>query len=583
MGAPTSHRANETSINFDASSWLFSSNRGEVDRVNGVTAKVDTRMKLKDSQNHEIQVTQTDKYLILRDLDTGQVSALDLTTLQVSAVMNTTPGYGVSVALHGETAFVVDTIQGQVRQLDPRSLAPVGEAITLPGGITPGVFDGKATLWIAVPIEGTVVAVAPATAANEPAAATSGANPLVVRTITVAPPGHDLVISALDEGVAVLDNTDQSLRTVKGEAVATIAVPIQQPAAMPIRTTGESVPVTVVDEREIVVVTGTAVVEFTVPGRVRSPRRVLADRVYCADQSAGLVYEFDAKGTLLRTIKIASAGGPLELEVRENHLFINAPDGSTARVINSNLVVKEVNKYQDGVPGADPPQPPKEEEKPKPNKAVPGKPQNVSAAAGNATVRVTWRKARENGAPITRYVVIGAGQTITVGAKQRSATFKGLTNGKSYQFTVHAVNSVGAGPKAATRPVVPTADVPAAPTSVTATANPNGTVSVKWPAANGLGRKIVRYTVTSITDGAQAPVGDVTKTSMTIAAGSLPYGSQVAFTVVAVNDKGAGSDLLRQQHRVPFNTRAHRRLSAAAVTDQKGTVRVTRQAAPSNG
>src|SRR5689334_8259114 len=78
--------------NFDASSWLWSSGRGEVDRVNGVTARVDTRTKVSDSQNHEIQITQTDKYLILRDLVTGQMTALDLTTLQVSAVMPTTPG-----------------------------------------------------------------------------------------------------------------------------------------------------------------------------------------------------------------------------------------------------------------------------------------------------------------------------------------------------------------------------------------------------------------------------------------------------------------------------------------------------------
>jgi hypothetical protein len=126
--------------NYDASSWLWSSGRGEVDRVNGVTARVDTRTKIKDAQNHEIQISQTDKYLILRDLDTGEVSALDLTTLQINAVLPTTPGLGVSVALHGETAFVVDAVQGQVRQLDPRSLAPTGDAITLPNGITSAGF-----------------------------------------------------------------------------------------------------------------------------------------------------------------------------------------------------------------------------------------------------------------------------------------------------------------------------------------------------------------------------------------------------------------------------------------------------------
>src|SRR5262245_53233918 len=57
--------------NIDGNSWLWSSGRSEVDRVNPVTARVDTRMKINDSQNHEIQITQTDKYLILRDLETG--------------------------------------------------------------------------------------------------------------------------------------------------------------------------------------------------------------------------------------------------------------------------------------------------------------------------------------------------------------------------------------------------------------------------------------------------------------------------------------------------------------------------------
>jgi uncharacterized membrane protein len=204
--------------NFDASAWLWSSNRGEMDHVNGVTAHVDTRAKIKDAQGHDISVEQTDTYLILRDLDTGQVSALDLTTLQVSAVMPTTPGLGVSVALHGQTAIVVDTVQGQVRQLDPRSLAPVGDAITLPPGIVSGGFDGKGTLWIAVPTEGTVVAIKP------------GPNgPTVQRTVTVADPGHDLDVATLDDGVAVLDNTAQSLSTVQASVQST-AVPIDQPA-----------------------------------------------------------------------------------------------------------------------------------------------------------------------------------------------------------------------------------------------------------------------------------------------------------------------------------------------------------------
>jgi hypothetical protein len=569
--------ADNAVANVDASSWLWSSTRGEVDRVNGVTARVDTRTRVKDAQNHEIQISQTDKYLILRDLSTGEVSALDLTTLQINAVLPTTPGLGVSVALHGETAFVIDSVQGQVRQLDPRSLAPVGDSITLPNGIMPGGFDGKGALWIAVPTEGTVVAINPGA---------NGVSPKVLRTVTVADPGHDLILSTLDDGVAVLDNTTQSLGVVKGDKVDVTTVPVDKPAILPTRTSGSAVPVTVAEDRAVIVVDGKKVVQFTVPGTGDLSAAVsFAGHVYCADPKAGVVYEFDAKGALVNQIRIPSAGGALELEVREGFLFINAPDGSTARVVNDKHVVREVNKYSDGVLGGDPPPPPPPTQQPKPQKTVPGKPQNVTASAGDASAMVTWRKATDNGSAITKYVIEGGPAPITVGANQRSAQITGLTNAKPYKFSVYAVNAIGAGPKATSPVVTPTADVPDAPASASATAKPDGTVVVTWPAANGQGRKITSYTVTSVTAGVQAPVGSVTGTSMTIAKGSLAYGTQVAFTVVAINDRNAGSKPSPLSNTVvPYTTPGPpRNVSAATVTDQRGAVRVTWQPAVDNG
>jgi Fibronectin type III domain len=563
--------------NFDASSWLWSSSRSEVDRVNGVTARVDTRTKIKDSQNHEVQVTQSDKYLILRDLETGQISALDLTTLQINAVMPTTPGLGVSVALHGEIAFVIDSVRGQVRQLDPRSLAPTGDAITLPNGLSAGDFDGTGTLWVGVPTEGTVVAIKPGTL---------GASPRVLHTVTVTGPGHDLVLSALDDGVAVLDNTDQKLLTVRGEKVSSATVPMTKPAQLPSRTGGSAVPITVAEDRHVIVVDGTKVSEFTVPGAgTLSPAVSFAGHVYCADANAGTVYEFDSKGKLVNQIRIPGAGGPLELDVRENHLFINAPDGSTARVVDENHTVKAVDKYTDGVLGGDSLPNPPQVQPPKLVVTVPGKPLNVVASAGNASARVTWRKAHDNGSAITKYVVGGGPSAITLGANQRAADIKGLTNGKTYRFTVYAVNAKGSGPKATSNAVIPTSDVPDAPISVTATAKPDGTVAVTWPAANGQGRKIIRYSVTAVTGGTQAPVSDVKTTTAIVAAGALTYGTQYAFTVVSVNDKGAGSAPSPLSNIVvPFTTPGPpRNLSAVTATGQRGAIQVSWQTAVDNG
>jgi hypothetical protein len=483
----------------------------------------------------------------------------------------------VSVALHGEAAFVVDSVQGQVRQLDPRSLSPTGDTLTFPPGITPGGFDGKGTLWLAVPSEGTVVAIVPGV---------DGSDPRVLRTVTVTPPGHDLALSVLDEGVAVLDNTQSALLTIRDGVLHATAIPIDKPAVVPIRTSGVPIPVTVATDRHIYVVEGGKVRDFTVPGNgPLSPAVAFAGYFYCADAAEGVVYEFNAGGVLLNRIRIPSAGGALELEVRENHLFINAPDGSTARVVNEQHHVKAVNKYSDGVLGGDPPPSPPKTDPPKPTVTMPGKPQSVRASAGDRSARVTWRAARDNGTPITKYVVEGAGQSITIGAKQRAVNVIGLVNGTSYRFTVHAVNAKGAGPKATSNSVKPTRDVPDPPTKVTATAKPNGSVEVTWPPANGQGRKIVRYAVTSVSAGAQAPVGEVKVTKMTIPPGSLSYGVQYAFTVVTVNDLNAASQPSPPSNTVvPFTApSAPRNLSAATVADQRGAIQVNWQASTDNG
>ncbi|MEU2169515.1 fibronectin type III domain-containing protein [Micromonospora chersina] len=582
--------ADNAVANYDASSWLWSTSRSELARVNGVTARVDTRMEVPGGRRHQMQVAQTDRLLILRDLNTGQVSSLDLATLQITATTPTAPGLGVSVALHEDAAFVVDAVQGIVRQLDPRSLTPVGEPVRYPPGITGGAFDGAGKLWVAVPSEGTVSAVTAAELPATPGAAPpAGLSPKRVETYEVAEPAHELVVSTLDEGVAVLDRTSTSLVTVRAGRTLRADLTTTAPGSLPARTSGPQVPVTVAGERKVHVVRDSDEVQrFTVPGAGErlSPAVAWAGRFYCADENTGTVYSFDANGQLVDTIKGSGRPGPMELEVRENHLFINPPNSSTAQVVDDRNQVREVNKYANDVLGGDPPPvapPPPPPKKPKVGK--PGAPRAVTAAAGNASARVSWQAAASNGAEITRYVVEGAGQRHEVGANQRALEITGLTNGETYTFAVHAVNAKGDGPARKSNPVTPTAAVPDPPASVTAEARPDGTVLVKWPAANGQGNTVTKYAVTASSAGATAPAGESPKTELVIPAGQLEYGTQYAFTVIAVSDKGAGSKASPVSNTVvPFTVpKAPTELRASTVADQPGTIAVQWAPAVDNG
>jgi hypothetical protein len=589
--------ADQAVASYDAASWVWSRAKGEMARINGVTAKVDTRVDVPNARGHQVLVSQSDRFALLRDVNTGVVSSMDLTSLQVFATTPTTSGIGVSVALRDDAAFIVDAVQGVVRQIDPRTLTPIGEAVRYPPGITGGVFDGAGRLWIAVPSEGTVSAITPAPLPSGSPDSTGGAGgamagPTLARTATVAPPSHDLAISTLDSGVAVLNRTTNALTTVAEDQQKTTPLPLDGPGSLAPRTAGVAVPVTVSDDRRVYVVRDGGVRgEFRVPGESAGVQPAVAweGYFYVADDATGVVHVFDAAGRAQPSIKFANADGPLELEVRESYLFINAPGSSTARVVDNAHGVRVVDKYADDVLGGDkPPTPPAPPPPPKPRKPVvsqPGPPRNVRAAAGNAEARVSWQAANANGAAISRYVVAGTGRTITVGANQRSVDVTGLTNGETYTFEVHAVNAKGAGPPRRSNPVRPTAEVPDPPAAATATARPDGTVVVNWPAANGQGLDIRRYTVTAISDGSSAPVGDATGTSLTIRDRQLEYGRQYAFSVVAVNERGAGSKPSPTSNSVVPFAKPDRpgAVDAATVGDQAGAIRVSWSAPADNG
>src|SRR5689334_10707221 len=75
--------ADQAVASFDAASWMWSKSKGEVARVNGVTAKVDTRVDVAAARGHQVQITQNDRFVLLRDVNTGVISTMDLTSLKV--------------------------------------------------------------------------------------------------------------------------------------------------------------------------------------------------------------------------------------------------------------------------------------------------------------------------------------------------------------------------------------------------------------------------------------------------------------------------------------------------------------------
>ncbi|GIG67454.1 fibronectin type III domain-containing protein [Phytomonospora endophytica] len=566
----------------DAAAWLWSVMPGEMAHVNGDTGRVDIREELKDAQGHDVEIVQTDEQILLRDLDTGKINAIDPATLQVTGSAETPPGQGINVALHDGKAFIVDSVQGVVRQVDAKTLTPIGEPLRFAAGLTGGVFDNEGKLWFAVPKEGTLVGITPGE---------NGANAKVDNTIGVAEPSHELVISVLREGVAVLDTTGATLTTVYGaDDVRNVAVPLNGMAIMPASTDSTIATITVTDGRHVFAVDGESVKDYAVPGEGAELGAAMEwwGRIYVADNATDTVYVFDKDGKVVDEIEIAAGDGLIEMQTRDGHLFINAPYTKNALVVDENHKVKKVDKGVGGILGADiPPEEKVEADPPKPKEAPPGAPRNVRATPGNGSATLSWDAAPNNGAAITKYVVEGAlDKTFEVAGNQQVLKIPGLDNGTEYNLTVYAINKKGEGPKGAANPVVPTAEVPDAPGAPTATANPDGTVAIQWPAADGQGNKISGYKVDSIgAGGASQPVGEVgDETTMTVPAGDLTYGQQYAFTVTAIAESGAASDPSAVSATVVPFTKPDKPVNLTATTaNAKGTVHATWGAPADNG
>ncbi|WP_138753964.1 fibronectin type III domain-containing protein [Paenibacillus sinopodophylli] len=186
--------------------------------------------------------------------------------------------------------------------------------------------------------------------------------------------------------------------------------------------------------------------------------------------------------------------------------------------------------------------------------AVPDKPLNVQATAGNGEVSVQFTAPSSNGSNISLYTITawtGGAAVKTATGTSSPITVTGLENGTAYTFTVVATNAIGDSPtSASSEEVTPTATetpgnpepgeetpatVPDKPLNVQATAG-NGEVRVQFTAPSSNGSQISLYTVTAWNGATAAKTA--TGISSPISVAGLVNGTTYTFTVVASNGIG---------------------------------------------
>ena len=203
--------------------------------------------------------------------------------------------------------------------------------------------------------------------------------------------------------------------------------------------------------------------------------------------------------------------------------------------------------------------------------AIPGAPQSVSAAAGNAQATVSWSAPSANTPAASSYTVVAVqDSTKTCTTSSTNCIVTGLTNGTAYSFGVKATNSIGTGPAGTSGSVTPRT-VPGAPLAVSATAG-NAQVTVSWaaPTSNG-GSAITGYSVTGSPGGSCTTAGATTCT-----VSPLSNGTSYTFEVKATNAAGTGAGASASATpALPALTPSSQTITATAGTAMTPTAALT--------
>lgn len=567
--------------------WLTQQPAGAVDLVNGASGTVDLQLKVRGTAGDNLSVVDAGKQALLVDRTTGRVGRIDLGDFKVTNDVQVAPSGGrggpesTQYLAGNNVLFVVQPERGTVEVRSPLTNRLIAVAHQ-PGRLTHGVVSASGRLWTVDASTGRLLSWA---VVHRRLQVTKAAGVVAPRTS----PGE--VEMALVAGVpAVLDLADGRLMTAPGGTVdETVHVPFGQEetdasVAMAMNDPGPVVPLVVAGEGvSMVDLTTQRVTRPYLPASVSPSNRLGApvqygNRIYVPDETTEKVVVLaTSNGASLQTaaapISLPGPSGDLSLSVQGGYVWADNPQGNQAVAVSTTGAVTRIQKYsQSRIASALTPQAfnspltalqtpailnggpqavsptslptliPSAAPAPTPSTpaATPGAP-SVTAVPGPGSATVSW-KAPTSGSPITGYQVTwqptsgGAPQTATLSSTTTSDVLQPL-QAEAYLVTVQAVNSAGLG-AAGTATVTPGAaplTAPGAPTGVSATASPDGSVQLTWQAPQG-GGAVTTYTITS-----QPSSSTVQSTTTSATVGNLAPGTSYTFDVTASNSAGSSS------------------------------------------
>ncbi|CAM3587876.1 hypothetical protein OCAE111667_16860 [Occultella aeris] len=315
----------------DGQTWLADDD-GRVVQINPATGQPERRLIIGEPGS-ELEVSQRDGQLIVTDLTTGMITAVDLASLVASGARGVDPETEVLVG--GGQVVLVDLEPGTVRAVDPLTLRDLGRPFRT-DDLADAVIDDEGSVWI-IGTGGTLTELDYSPDAAEFVTSTSrpvaGAGP----QSRLVPHAAGVTVFAPDQGSVVQVGAGRDLAVSVAALEGTVAEADYAPADL--------VPASAEEAGRVFLLTDGRILNVDVGGlgceRPGSPA-VFAAKVYVPCLGNGRVIVLDSAGARAGADIVVPGGGDPTLVVDDGRLYVSTPadgrivvvqpDGSTQMV-----------------------------------------------------------------------------------------------------------------------------------------------------------------------------------------------------------------------------------------------------------
>ncbi|MBZ2199339.1 fibronectin type III domain-containing protein [Occultella gossypii] len=315
----------------DGQTWLADDD-GRVVQINPATGQPERRLIIGEPGS-ELEVSQRDGQLIVTDLTTGMITAVDLASLVASGARGVDPDTEVLVG--GGQVVLVDLEPGTVRAVDPLTLRDLGRPFRT-DDLADAVIDDEGSVWI-IGVDGTLTeldyspdAAEFVTSMSRPVA---GAGP----QSRLVPHAAGVTVFAPDQGSVVQVGAGRDLAVSVAALEGTVAEADYAPADL--------VPASAEELGRVFLLTDGRILNVDVGGlgceRPGGPA-VFAGKVYVPCLGNGRVIVLDSSGARAGADIVVPGGGDPTLVVDDGRLYVSTPqdgrivvvqpDGSTQMV-----------------------------------------------------------------------------------------------------------------------------------------------------------------------------------------------------------------------------------------------------------